>query len=219
MDADVPQRPRVAGGLDTVSADSQRLKRFLLAVVVWLPLAFLGWAVLRTMLNFVPGLLSSWLLSSLWPALFSGSAHQGADWQAVTSIMVSQPGTQALGQLVVDLKAMVYGYSLPLYFGLAMATHMTPWQRTRQCLMVLPILWLAQVFGMVSGALKLIVFNAGPQGAAAAEAAGLSANVVALAYQFGYLIVPAVVPVVLWVLLNRHFLDKLGRQAPEPDDA
>lgn len=197
-----------------MSADSRLLKRFLLAVVVWLPLAFLGWAVLSTMLVWVPGQVSGWVLSTLWPNLFTGASHSGADWQAATGLMVQQPGSRALGQLVFDLNPMMYGYSLPLFFGLVMATHLTPGQRAVQCLIVLPVLWLMQIFGMVTGALKLIVFDAGSQGAAAAKAAGLSPDVVALCYQFGYLILPAVVPVVLWVVLNRRFIDILGR-SPE----
>ncbi len=194
-----------------MSADSRRLKRFLLAVVVWLPLAFLGWSVLSTLLVWVPGQLSGQVLSGLWPSLFDGASHTGADWQAITGIMVQQPDSKALGQLIFDLNPMVYGYSLPLFFGLVMATHLTPGQRALQCLIVLPVLWLVQTFGMITGALKLIVFDAGSQGAAAAKAAGLSPDVVALCYQFGYLILPAVVPVVLWILLNRRFIDKLGR--------
>lgn len=199
-----------------MSADSRRLKRFLLAVVIWLPLAFLGWSVLSSVLAWVPGQLSGWALSSLWPSLFNGVSHSGADWQAITSIMVQQSGGQALGQLVFELNPMMYGYSLPLFFGLAMATHLTPAQRTVQCLIVLPVLWLVQAYGMVTGALKLVSFDAGPQGAAAAGAAGLSPDVVALCYQFGYLILPAVVPVVMWIVLNRRFLDKLGRGPEGP---
>lgn len=192
-----------------MSTDSRLLKSFLLAVVVWLPLAFLGWAVLSAMLVWVPAQVSGWVLSGLWPSVFNGASHNGADWQAVTGIMVQQPG--GLGQLVFDLNPMMYGYSLPLFFGLVMATHLTPGQRALQYLIALPVLWLAQIFGIMTGALKLVVFDAGLQGAAAAQVAGLSPDVVALCYQFGYLILPAVVPVVLWVLLNRRFIDTLGR--------
>lgn len=194
-----------------MSADSRYLKRFLLAVVIWLPLAFLGWAVLSSVLVYVPGKLTGWLLSSLWPSLFDGAIHSGANWQAASSIMVRQPGSSALGQLVFDLNPMMYGYSLPLFFGLVMATQLTPWQRGLQCLIMLPVLWAVQVFGMIGGALKLVTFDGGPQAAAAARAAGLLPDVVALCYQFGYLILPAVVPVVLWVVLNRRFIDALGR--------
>lgn len=204
-----------------MSADSRRLKGFLLAVVVWLPLAFLGWAVLSSALVYVPGMVTGWVLSGAWPSLFESVSHSGADWQVATTLMVRQPGSPVLGQLVFDLSPMMYGYSLPLFFGLAMATDLSPLQRSVQCLITLPILWLMQIFGMVGGALKIVIFDTGPQGTAAAATAGLSADVVALCYQFGYLILPAVVPVVMWVVLNRRFIDTLGRgegaRSEEPD--
>lgn len=196
-----------------MSSDSRRLKRFMLSVLIWLPLAFLGWSVLSSLLVYVPGKLTGWCLSSLWPMLFASAEHSGAQWQAITQLMVRQPGSGALGQLVFDLNPMMYGYSLPLFFALMMATDLPPLRRLVQCLITLPILWLMQVFGMVSGALKLVTFDAGSQGAAAAASNGLVANWVALCYQFGYLILPAVVPVVLWIVLNRHFIESLGRVA------
>src|SRR5699024_5826603 len=107
----------------------------------------------------------------------------------------------------------MYGYSLPLFFGLMMATDLPPVQRLWQALVALPVLWLAQVFGLVGGALKIFLFDSGPAGAATAAAAGVSTELVALFYQFGYLILPAVTPVVLWVLLNRGFIDSLGAGA------
>ena len=41
------------------------------------------------------------------------------------------------------------------------------------------------------------------------DAAGLGVNLIALLRQFGYLILPPVVPIVLWILLNRPFLEGL----------
>ena len=42
------------------------------------------------------------------------------------------------------------------------------------------------------------------------------AQMVALAYQFGYLILPAVVPAALWIGLNRSFIERLVRRDGEP---
>jgi hypothetical protein len=52
--------------------------------------------------------------------------------------------------------------------------------------------------------------------AAIASQTGFSAwqrETIAFAYQFGTLILPAVVPAVLWVLLHRAFLERLRRRA------
>lgn len=199
-----------------MSRDSRRLKRFLLAVIIWLPLAFIGWAVLAQLLAWVPAWLSATVLTGVWPELFTSTLRAGTVWQLGTDIIVRQPGSQAVGQLLIAVDAMLYGYSLPLFFALMMALDLTPGKRLLQCATALPVLWLAQTFGMVSGALKSLQFDSGPQGAALAAQAGLSADVVALCYQFGYLILPAVTPVVLWVLLNRRFLETLGRADGEP---
>lgn len=201
-----------------MSADSRQLKGFLFSVLVWLPLAFLGWAVLATWLVSVPGMISGWTLTGLWPTLFSEVSHSGAHWQAVTDIMVRQHDTGAYGRLIFELKPMLYGYSVPLFFALLMATDLDPWERTRQGAIALPVLWLAQAFGMITGALKLVAFDAGAPGMAAAQVAGLPPNVAAFAYQFGYLILPSVAPVLLWMVLNRHFIGSLGRGGAEPGE-
>ncbi|HET6632991.1 MAG TPA: exosortase H-associated membrane protein [Rhodanobacteraceae bacterium] len=198
-----------------MSQSTRLLKRFLLSAVLWLPLAFIGWAVLAPTLAIVPGLAVRWLLTGAWPELFSSVVRHGATLEVGTALMVGGPG-KALGQLVFSLNTMMYGYSLPLLAALVLATPMAPSRRALQWLAALPLLWLAQVFGLASEGLRILVFNTGSQGAAAAAASGLSPNAVALAYQFGYLIMPAVLPVVLWVLMNRRFIESLGRPAAEP---
>ena len=46
--------------------------------------------------------------------------------------------------------------------------------------------------------------------------AGVSPDAVALAYQFGFLILPAVLPAALWIGLNRAFIERLVRPEREP---
>ena len=41
------------------------------------------------------------------------------------------------------------------------------------------------------------------------NAIGIPPTLIALCYQFGYLILPAVVPIVLWIALNRPFIESL----------
>src|SRR5690606_40112887 len=102
---------------------------------------------------------------------------------------------------------MMYGYGLPLYVALAMATPLAATQRVLQCVAAGLLVWLVQFAGLACSALRLVAFEAGPVGQAAAAASGLSPEWVALCYQFTYLILPAVLPAVLWVLLNRRFIE------------
>lgn len=197
-----------------MSADAKRIKLFLLAALLWLPLAFIGWAVLAPFLGYVPAKLAGAILTHAWPGLFSGTEYHGPGLTIVTALVVPQAGR--LGQLLFDVDPMMYGYGLPLFVALAMATPLSAGQRIAQSLLAMLVVWLVQVAGLVCAALRLVVFEAGNLGAAATRAAGLSPDVVAFGYQFTYLVLPAVLPAVLWILLNRRFIEPLGRGRAEP---
>jgi hypothetical protein len=140
--------------------------------------------------------------------------------QLATSVMVKVPagpdGAGGVGVLEPTVNPMVYAYSLPLFCGLAMATPVSGRRRALQLLIALTVIWTSQALGIVAEALKTLAFDAGPEGAAAIAGTGLSAPAIALAYQFSYLIVPAVVPAVLWIGLNRDFIERLVGSGREP---
>ena len=71
---------------------------------------------------------------------------------------------------------------------------------------------MVDAFGVVSESLKTLVIDAGPLGAEAASRAGLSINLIALCHQFGYLVLPSLVPAVLWIACNRTFIELLIRR-------
>lgn len=108
------------------------------------------------------------------------------------------------------VNTMKYGYGLALIWGLVMATPLTARRRLAQMLAGWLAISLVQAFGAVTGAWVLALQFLGRD---ALEAAGLGAEPVALAYQLGYLILPAVVPVVLWTLMNRRLVEDLARPA------
>jgi hypothetical protein len=122
----------------------------------------------------------------------------------------------ATGVLEPTLNPMVYAWSLPLFGGLAMATPLSTGRRMLQFALALAVIWLGQAFGIVAEALKTLAFDAGASGAAAVAQAGLDANAIALAYQFATLVLPAIVPVALWIGLNRAFIETLVGRGREP---
>jgi hypothetical protein len=147
-------------------------------------------------------------------------AHPGYLMQLSTSVMVNVAPAGAparFGFIEPTVNPMVYGYSLPLFVGLVMATPLAKGQRFLQCGIGIALIWIAQAFGAISESLKAVAIDTGPFGAEAAQRAGLSLNLVALCYQFGYLILPALLPVALWIIGNRRFIGALtGRDGEEP---
>ena len=207
---------------------------FALRAALWLPLSFVVWFSLAPLWVLPPTVLARNVLLGLWPGLFTALAqggdlldtsgrvvsHAGYLLTLTTSIVVHVPasggGPGGVGVLEPTLNPMVYAYSLPLFCGLAMATPLTGRRRLFELVIAFVVIWLAQAFGVVAESLKFVAVEAGVEGAAATAKAGLSANVIALAYQFGYLILPAVVPAALWIGLNRSFIERLVRRDGEP---
>ena len=79
------------------------------------------------------------------------------------------------------------------------------------------VIWTSQALGIVAESLKTLAFEAGPEGAARrSRVRGFPCPSSRWPYQFSYLIVPAVVPAVLWIGLNRDFIERLVGSGREP---
>jgi hypothetical protein len=210
------------------------VQEFGLKAALWLPLSFVVWFGLAPLWVLPPTVLARKVLLGFWPSLFTALAqggdlldasgrvvaHAGYLLTLTTSIIVQVPasagGAGGVGVLEPTLNPMIYAYSLPLFTGRAMATPLTTRRRIFEIAIAFVVIWLAQAFGIVAESLKFVAVEAGAEGAAAAAKAGLSPSATALAYQFGYLILPAVVPAALWIGLNRSFIERLVRRDGEP---
>lgn len=211
MDAPVPQRARV--GRLRLSP----LQRFLLAVLAWLPPCFFFWWWVSGVWIWVPLHLAAPVLTHAWPGLFEAVTQHGGEMEIATRVMVgAAPGLPGAGQLLLTPNPLSYGYALPLYVALVLATPLEEDRRWRQLLLGAAVLWPAQAFGLVAESLKLLGFDSGETGAAAVATAGINREAIALCYQFGYLVLPAVLPPVLWLGQNRRLIDALTGRAAEP---
>lgn len=211
------------------------IREFALKALLWLPLSFVFWFWFAPLLVWPAMLLAKQVLLGVCGDVFSAVALGGELHDAsgrlvaragylvsLTSVPVTIPGGPdgpgGVGVLEPTINPMVYGYALPLFAGLAMATPVSARRRVLQFALALAILWIAQAFGIVAESLKTLAFDAGDSGAGLVAQAGIAPNAIALAYQFGYLILPAVVPVALWIGLNRGFIEQLIRPVGEPVD-
>jgi hypothetical protein len=139
--------------------------------------------------------------------------------EVTTRLLVNQvapDGRSGIGELVLVQNPLLYGYSLPLFSGLAMATPISVRRRLAHFAIALSAMWIAQAFGVVAETFKMLAFDSSAAGANAIVGAGISPDSIALAYQFGYLILPAVMPVALWIGLNRAMIESLVHPVAEP---
>lgn len=231
------ERVRARASVDVRRMTANPIREFGLKALLWLPLSFVVWFSMAAFWVWPAVVIARRVLLSLWGTLF-GSVTQGAEVldsaghvvaragylvQLGTSVMVKVPagpnGPGGVGVLEPTINPMVYAYALPLFAGLAMATPLSTRRRVAQFALALVVIWITQAFGIVAESLKVLAYDSGPEGAAAISGAGLAPNAIALAYQFGYLILPAVVSVTLWIGLNRSFIETLVRPDGEPPAA
>jgi hypothetical protein len=204
------------------------LQRFMLGAVLWLPFAFFVWFWFAAPLVWPVIEVARLVLLHAWPSLFAAIsqgadlldaqghvlAHAGYLMQLSSRVLVNVAPAGApaqFGFLEPVVNPMIYGYALPLFAGLVLATPLTRMQRVVQFAIGFPVIWLAQSFGVIAESLKSVGLDAGAGGAEAVRRAGLPLELIALCYQFGYLILPALVPAVLWIVCNRSFIEMLAR--------
>ncbi len=223
-------------------ADEVSLRRFFLLALLWLPMMFFLWFALRSPVVYPVTRTVRLLIESWIPELVT---DVGQNFHTITyTFVVRMQDVAGLPDAALAIDAqhtnvLMYCYGLPLLFGLIMATPLN-WRRTFLqmgvgYLILLPM----QVFGVIGDILKTLAFGIGPavqagladagfaaQAALGGQAAtqyvhavlaarGLGLDAIALMYQFGYLILPAVVPIAIWIAFNRRFLEGL-LQRPEP---
>ena len=192
------------------------LRQFVLAAALWLPMAFFLWAVLSSVVVWPVARLLDLLLPLWLPEVISEVEQSAAQLEVVTRLQTATDASGRVGVLVLGVNPLIYAWCLALFAGLVMATPLAALRRLLQLAIGSLVLLLTITWGAVFDVLKLLAFNAGPLGAAAIQRAGLEPDAVGLGYQFGYLILPAVTPIALWVVQNRLFLEQLVGWRGEP---
>jgi hypothetical protein len=205
----------------TPADDTPSLKAFLLTAVLWLPLAFFLWFMVRSLVVYAPIKLAAAGLVGWMPTVFESITQEFSNAVVLTRFEAAGfEGSTEAGQVAMlsaDIDALMYCYGWPILLALVMATPLT-WRRTFLQLGIgLVVLVPAQAFGIAGEILLQLSYNFGDDVKAAIEAAGASQYVVAFWYQFGYLILPPIMPVVAWILMNRRFIESIAGPFREPN--
>ncbi len=177
------------------------------AAALYLPLSLFVWfafagVMVTPVLWFTKALLLSWM-----PEIFVDIERNQHAFNVLSSLVTqTEPGKQLVVEFMIN--PMIYGYGLPVIAGLALATPNSIGNRWRQIAIGAVVIWLVQLNGVVWDVLQYV--NSALDGGAAAIAKHhLNPTFLALMYQFGYLILPPLTPVLLWALMNRKFIDDL----------
>jgi hypothetical protein len=182
-----------------------RLSAFVLAVLAWLPATFAVWYFGAPVLLWPAVLLIEGIARTAFARLVTGVEQAGATLSFVTSL---RPGTGLTDALVsVDVNLLLYSFGMPMLAALILAAREQTWKRHLVVgyLVLVPFI----AWGGLADFLKNVAITAGPQVASQTGFSGAQREVIAFAFQFGSLILPAIVPAIVWVLMHRQFLERL----------
>ena len=194
-----------------------RLGELLILAFLWMVFGFMLWYYLSAF-HGVPvrllsdEILSRWLGSGFMNIIPNPDHHYLFQVQTQIPYVFPDGSREALGFLVNPL---VYGYGLPLLFGLVMASGVSFFKKMLVLLSGYVCVMLIQVWGVVWQTLKTLAFDFGADAHQLVMDAGISDELIALCYQLGVLIFPPLIPVILWVLANWALIEQFTGWKPD----
>ena len=187
-----------------------KLSELLILASMWMLFGFMLWFYLSAFHGAPARLAAEAILQHVLGSDFSRiivEPNQNFLFQVETNIPFTfrDGTTEALGFVVNPL---IFSYGLPLLFGLVMGSNVT-WLRKFVIMLIGYVVILGvQIWGVVWQSLKMLSFNFGAQTHAIVASHGVSDAAIALGYQLGTLIFPALAPIFVWVLSNRPLVEQ-----------
>ena len=186
------------------------LSELLILASMWMLFGFMLWFYLSAFHGAPARLAAEAILQHLLGSDFARiivEPNQNFLFQVETNIPFTfrDGTTEALGFVVNPL---IYTYGLPLLFGLVMGSDVSWLRKFTIMLIGYAVITLVQIWGVVWLSLKMLAFNFGDQSHAIVQAHGISDGAIALGYQLGTLILPALAPIFVWVLSNRPLVEQ-----------
>ncbi|MBN9695502.1 MAG: hypothetical protein J0L85_06855 [Zoogloea sp.] len=175
---------------------------FLRALLFLAPMLALWYAV-RDGIVVPPTWLAGETLRYLFPSWVLGVERDGASHVLITNLRVLAQNGQ-IGELAPDTRALSYCYGSALLPALLLASRAKGlwWKLPAGIALLIPF----QAWGISFAWLLQVAVQAGPQVAHQAGFSSLGINLVAVGYQFGYLLFPALAPVLIWFAFDRRLV-------------
>ena len=196
-----------------------RLGELLILAFLWMIFGFMLWYYLSAFHGVPVRMLASEILSRSLGSPFmdiipNPDRHYLFQVQTQIPFLFPDGSREALGFIVNPL---IYGFGLPLLFGLVMASGVSFLRKLGILLVGYLCVMLVQVWGVVWQTFKMLAFNFGADAHQVIIDAGISDELIALCYQLGVLIFPPLVPVILWVLFNWELIEQFTGWQKKPD--
>jgi hypothetical protein len=179
------------------------LGRFFAGALLWLLVALAIWYPLRHWIVLPPGWLAGQVMTAAFPRWVTGAQFDGGTQVLLTNLRVWSADTR-LGELAPEVNGLAYAYGAPLLAALLLASRPRGWwwKLPAGLLALVPF----QAWGICFTWLLQVAVVTGEQTRGQTRFGPAETNLIAAGYQFGFLILPTLVPVLLWLAFDRRVL-------------
>ncbi len=186
--------------------------RFLLLAIVWLAVLLPLWYWAAQWLATPSIWLAGTVMKSFFPWVesFEQVGVKGV-LHTLVQVRMQGPRGDIFGELAPEVSYPTYGYGLVLLWAMLLASRTERWWLKGLIGSVLLIP--AQAWGICFQWLRDVVLLSGQSGAAYLQYSMWFKNAVAYGYQFGFLMLTPVAPIMLWLLFNKRFVAALWLEA------
>jgi hypothetical protein len=189
---------------------------FLIKTIFWLIPAFFFWYIGAKIFCYPAIFLSDTLLPHILPSIVSGLSHlQSGGADVITNLQLKAPDGRS-GQLIFSVNTLKYAYGFPLLFAMTMATNRTSYEKMDTLTYGFIIIVFAQTWSICFEVMSTVLLKASGDHfdqitqVLPFYSESFVLNSIALGYQLGFLILPAVVPIIFWVFQHQSFLKMIA---------
>lgn len=191
--------------------------QFLLKTLLWLPICFIGWYWAAGLFSFPAIFLSDLLLPLILPVIEGVEQQQRYLVDIVTTLEIKTIDGK-IGQFVFEFNALKYGYGFPLILAMMLATPYSIYSKLDDITYGLIVVVMAQAWGICFEAMSSLLLKTGHDITSQIHTIlpytqhEFFLNFVALGYQLGFLILPAIVPITFWIIRHKGLLERLAQK-------
>jgi hypothetical protein len=179
------------------------IRKFSTSALLWLAFALAVWYPLRAWMLLPAGWVATQIMTTAFPTWVAGAELGGSTQVLLTHLRVWGSGGR-VGELTPEVNGLVYAYGAPLLAALLLAsgTRRLWWKLPAGLLALVPF----QAWGICFAWLMQVAAIAGNETRDQTGFGPWATNLIAAGYQFGFLILPTLMPVLVWFAFERRVL-------------
>lgn len=184
------------------------LTQFIVKVILLLPLCYWGWYSAADFLSWIAARTAEQLLTATSANLVYGFEWHEKDLLVVSKIMMPQPSYPVghLEPMTFAVHPLNFNYGLPLCVALILASPGGLLVACRNILIAVIILLLVQIWGIYFDVLRNLFIDIPMQLGERVNLPKVQLYLIAMGFQFGSMVFPAVTPLVIWGVLYQTFI-------------